>query len=228
MDHWCFEVCLRQEHTTSLPAQIEQEPEDEHEMNTSTNCRVHEPFQLESGFYPRAGVLRAQFEERASLAVDESGGVTPFVYVFSRDKYQFLTTSAERIFSRDVLDDLIESLRLWSGNKLGTSHVSTPQIRLYLQGCWRRLVADGVNASWHYTLSLAPISPHLKPAYLKVLIEKSAGSVNGRFQIGQVVRSRLEVNQLYVNRVTDPYAVEGSFKSGDPKEGALLLDGYFW
>lgn len=109
---------------------------------------------LESDFYVKADILRDQFEAQILGAADQNGGITSFSHAFCRDAFQFLTASAQSIFSADILDDVIGKLGSWATETLGTTSMSTPQTRLYIQGCSRDLLQDGIGEKWHYMLSI--------------------------------------------------------------------------
>lgn len=177
-------------------------------------------FHIVPNFYPQIGLLNEQFEKQLVDSVETNAGMTPFVYAFCPDRYQFLTASAERIFTQDGLEDLIKALRVWANDKLGTSRVSTPHARVYLNGCWRRLVRDDIEAFWHYILPLRPVS-HGRLMLL-------TGNSNGSAGTNRLVRSRLILNELLVHRAREPYRVEHLSRSFNPLDRTVFLDGYFW
>src|SRR5207253_538718 len=97
---------------------------------------------------------RDEFDKAILGQNGQHGGITPLTYAYSEDAYQFLTASAERCFSEDVVADIIGTLEQWGNAALGTTHVSTPQVRVYVRGCSRKLYRDNVAAPWHFMLSL--------------------------------------------------------------------------
>ena len=131
------------------------------------------PFRLQENFYAEAPNFRAQMEKQLLSAIEMNDGLTPFTFAYAADAYQFLTASAERVFSRELLDDVINTLRSWATETLGASCVSTPQVRIYLNGCRRDLLLDSTEARYHWMLSLGPPSGgsparnHLEAGWLR-------------------------------------------------------------
>jgi hypothetical protein len=183
---------------------------------------------LETNFYEKADTLRKQFEERLSTSVRENDGMTPLVYAFSNDKFQFLTASADRFFTREVVEDFIEKLREWAKARFGTQNVSTPQTRVYVNGCWRSLLLDGVSAKWHYMLSITRHGGRGGIGLVKVLTNTVRRDGNGQFSADRLVSSRLSFNQLLVHATENAYAIEMGKTSMNPLQGTVFLDGYLW
>ncbi len=183
---------------------------------------------LESDFFATADVLRGQFERLMSISVPANNGLTPFCYAFCQNGYQFLTASAERIFEPDILEDLIDALRAWANRALGVSHVSTPQFRIYIEGCSRNLLCDDVSAPWRYALSLTKNVRPRRTGPMNVLTHNASPKGNRDLSIRELMNSHLSFNQLLVHRTTNPYSIDTSRISRDPLEGIVFLDGYLW
>lgn len=186
------------------------------------------PFRLETDFYKMASTLRAQFRNKVAGSFQTGVGITPLAYAFSEDAYQFLCAGAESIFTRDILDDLLNRLGSWASEALGTSHVSTPQVRIFIDGCWRSLLRDEVSAKWHYILSLS--NEHRKKLdRIKVLIDGSSAHKDERSaHLGRVLSFQMKFNQLLVHDVGSPYEIEPIKTSMNPLDATFLLDGYLW
>jgi hypothetical protein len=179
----------------------------------------------EIGFYDKADALRAEFDEKISSSSEKSPGLTPFMYVYSKNQWQFLSAGADQIFSRAILDDVISRLSSWAADRLGTFHVSTPQVRLFVGGCKRELVQDNIKAEWHYLLSLTPAWP--RTGQLKLL--RTRGLDSARLGISEILKCRLAFNQLVVHPVGEAYGVDSlADDMMDPVSGITLLDGYLW
>jgi hypothetical protein len=185
-------------------------------------------FYLEDVFYDGAEVLRSQFEDQLSTRCAQNVGITPFMYASCENAYQFLTASADRIFTPDILADLIAKVRDWAARAVGTCHVSTPQARVYILGCSRSLLRDDVAAPWHYVLSLTRASHAKHVAQVKVLSESPVERASAEVRVEQLVCSQLTFNQLLVHRASDRYSVEPTRTSTNPVDGAVFLDGYLW
>ncbi len=185
-----------------------------------------EPLYLETDFFPLADVLREQFEQRI-LSTAADGSASPFCYAFNENRYQFLTASAERVFAAPPLQKLLATLKAWAARRLAASHVSTPQARMYLNGCSRELLRDEVAFGWHYALSLTRNRPY-KAARIKVVVESGTDDAVRNFEVSRVVSFQLKFNQLLVHRSSGAYRIETGKTSMNPLESDIFLDGYFW
>ncbi len=181
------------------------------------------PIHLESNFYEKASSLHAEFEEKLLNTTQTNAGMTPFTYVYSEDKYQFLTVSAEQVFTQAILGDLIDRISTWAAKSLDTFHVSTPQVRLFIAGCRRHLVRDNINVPWHYLLSLTVNWP--RGSCIKVF---QGSNAENQSSVAQIVKSELAFNQFVVHNAEDAYGIDFSGKVMDPMRGIVLLDGYLW
>lgn len=181
---------------------------------------------VENGFYSKAEILRAELEKAMLGEHGRNACMTPLSYVYYRDAYQFLTAGAERCFSEEVVADLIETLQQWADNVLGASHVSTPQVRVYIRGCSRKLLRDDVTMPWHFLLSLTSHQSSRKSSQIRILRENTQG--NGSFRFRRVLSSFPVFNQLLVHSAREPYSVDGMQTSMNPLEGMVFLDGYMW
>lgn len=185
-------------------------------------------FYLYSNFSGLAGSLREQFEKKISGAIEVNDGLTPLLYAYCPDSYQFLTASAERIFSAELLDELLEKMRTWAGEILDGTHVSTPQLRVFVNGCYRDLLRDNVEARYHWVLSLARNGKQ-KIGQITVATETvSADAESASMSVDHLVSLDLEFNQLLVHEAANAYAIKPAKGSMDPALGAVFLDGYIW
>lgn len=185
-------------------------------------------FFCEPGFYDKAGILRTQFESQVLGARETSGGMTPFSYAFCENSYQFLTASAERIFTADALGDLIEKIRSWSAAALGLSRVSTPQIRVFVAGCRRNLLRDDIASPWRYSLSITRQARREKTTSMTLATEDPAVRAGEHMRVDTILSANMEFNQLFAHKTKDAYSIESGVKSMNPVEGIVLLDGYLW
>ena len=190
--------------------------------------RPESSFYLENNFFHAADVLRTQFENLMSMSVPANNSLTPLSYAFCRNAYHFFTAGVERIFEPEILDDLIAALRAWGTRVLGASHVSTPQFRVYINGCSRKLLYDDVSAPWRYALSLTQHLPPRKMGPLNLLTENVSSLARQEFAIRKLTNSHLSFNQMLVHKTSNPYSIDAVTTSMDPLEGLVFLDGYFW
>ena len=184
------------------------------------------PLFVQSNFFEHAGVLRQQLERVVTQSLEISDGLTPFVYAFSPDAYQFLTATAERIFSRELLDQFLATLRTWAMASVGASFVTTPQIRVYINGCGRALLRDSTDAQWHWMLSLSP--QNRKNGEIRILPETSSLGRPDSLSFDRLLNTNMQFNELLVHPTTSAYAVGTTKGSMHPLEGSVLLDGYLW
>lgn len=197
-------------------------------MSESDSQAVQSLFYVESDFCSVAESLRAHFERIVSGSTNGEGGLTPMTYAFRQDCFQFLTASSEHVFTQELLENVVANLRAWAENALRASHISTPQVRVYIDGCWRGLFRDVVGTKWHYVLWLSR-KRHRKVARLKMVTEELP--VNGAGQpisVGRFLSFPSKFNQLLVHHASLPYAIEEVRASMNPAEAAVFLDGYMW
>jgi hypothetical protein len=183
-------------------------------------------FLLETNFFAGADSMRKEFEKQTLGSLDENDGFTPFAYAFEPDAYQFLSASAESLFSAGLLKGLIERLRSWGGERLGLSHVSTPHVRVYINGCSRELLSDSVSAPWHYMLALGN-QRAVKAGRIK-LVTGNPDEQERTLTLTRVLSLQLESNQLLVHNTAHAYAIEPIKSSMNPLDGVVFLDGYLW
>lgn len=197
----------------------------------STKARtgdVRNDLHLVSDFFQSAEKLRMQFENRVFDSIEQNDGLTPFTYAFSPGNYHFLTASADRIFSRDLLEELINAVRVWGHESFGASSVSTPQMRIYTSGCERALVPDLTEAKHHWILSLSR-GTGSRTAELELMTQSiAAETANEPLCIDRVVSLNLKFNQLLVHDARQPYGVYAPETSPNPLEAQVFVDGYAW
>ena len=185
-------------------------------------------FYLLPNFFQTADILWSQFEKQVLDSVEFNDGLTPLLYAFCEGTYQFLTASGERIFSRDALDQVTNALRTWAKEELDASYVSTPQVRVYVDGCRRELLSDSIDTRWHYLLSLTRNgSKDASP--IKLVAESvRARQGDGAFSVNSVVSLQLQFNQVLVHDARSPYAIGPTKTAINPLKGSVFLDGYLW
>jgi hypothetical protein len=186
------------------------------------------PFYLVPDFFATADTLWSQFEQQISDSVELNDGLTPLLYAFGEGTYQFLTVSADRVFSRDALDEVTKTLRMWAKEQLGTSFVSTPQVRVYIDGCKRDFLTDRTEAQWHYMASLNRNSGK-DGSPIRLAAESVRSRLGERgFSLESVLNLQLRFNQLLVHNAESPYGIGPTKASSNPVKGSVFLDGYLW
>ena len=184
---------------------------------------------VEDDFFELAGEFRKQFEDKILNSAKEEAGVTPLQYAFSKDQYQFLTISAARLFTPNLLESFNDRLRLWGNELLEASHVhvSTPQLRVFPTGSSRNLLKDEVNAVWHFGLSLTSRDGRGK-GRVRVLENVFQDDRGSRLAMHDFTGVELEFNRLFVHSTLNPYSIEPASGSSTVLDATVLLDGYLW
>lgn len=178
---------------------------------------------LEKGFFKAAEELRAGFDLRVTSR--QSEGITPFIYAYLPDAYNFLTASAEEVLDEPAVTGLTEALRTWARD-FSCSHVSTPQVRVFPRGCGRLLVPDQMSSGWHYLFCITRAAGS-EPSCVQ-LVEERSGEEDRAVSIQQAVNLELQFNELLVHRACAAYAIAGSKSSANPAQAVAFLDGYLW
>ena len=185
-------------------------------------------FYIRDDFFESPETLRSQFEQKILTSAETENGTTPLSYAFCPDAYQFLTAGAERFFTPETIEHLIQNLLVLGADLLELSHVSTPQLRVYIEGCSRRLLRDDVSAPWRYSLSLTHPRRNRKDGRLRILTEDADNPRRLTWRTHRTVNACLTFNQIVVHRTTNPYSIDPPGAAATPLEGAVFLDGYLW
>jgi hypothetical protein len=195
-------------------------------LNSLLVASTEETFRVQDEFYPHAEILRLQLEE--SMSDREQTGITPLTFVYSENRYRFLTANATNIFGSDLVQQFVEHLDAWGQRELDTSHASTPQVRVYVAGCERGVVADAVMLGWHYMLSLTQRAYSRRDTRVRIVAPDRTQRRNGLMSACHLVDAELTFNRLIVHDTQSAYGIEVSATSMNPVESAIFLDGYLW
>lgn len=180
------------------------------------------PF-LEQDFYERANELRMQFEDACKRASESSA--TLLSYLYQDGIGQTLTAGGEQAFGSELLEHFLAALGHWSAKSIHASHVSTPQLRVLINGCRREFVRDQVNVRWHYILSLTQDS-HGLSIPIKLLAKNP--EPQRIVSLNSVSYFNLKFNQLLIHDAAAPYAIIPGRLSMNPLQAIVLADGYVW
>jgi hypothetical protein len=178
-------------------------------------------FHMVKAFHKDSADLRREFEDCIVASQHQHGGLTPLKYAFCPNAYQFLTAAAEQIFSSQTLDQLIQALLVWSTGTLGTTHVSTPQLRVYVGDCFRNVLRDDFEAPWHYLLAL---SKGHGPNRSSLRFVKDRGVHN----FSRLTTVHLGFNDLVVYPTKTAYGIDRDKTRDLMATSEVFLDGYFW
>ncbi len=177
---------------------------------------------LETAFFEKADELWEQLGR--ALPSSRENELEPFREIESHVAYRSLLATAEQVFARDVVLALLSRVRRWGKETLDATHVSTPQIHLFIDGCHRELAPDGVPVRWHYLLSLTRGEA---PA-IRLLTDATRQKRPFRFAFNQITHVRLAFNQLLVHDTREAYAIDAPKRAVSPLDGPVLLHGYLW
>jgi hypothetical protein len=179
-------------------------------------------FHFKDNFFDGATAMRGHFEQ-AIVDSAVNGGVTPFNFAFCSGVYQFLTSSAERVFPSDLTEAFAQAVRSWAAEVESVSGSSTPQVRIYMGGCNRKLAQDNVSQPWHYILGLS-IGIRSRASELRVLRRNNDDGSSDH----EAILLPFNFNRLIIHRATYPYSIKSGARSMDPADGLVFLDGYLW
>lgn len=185
-------------------------------------------FYVESDFCSQAELITQQFDAQLYGASRQAGGISCLSYAFSAGAYGFLTANAEQLFARTQLDALLDEIAEWASQALGTAYVSTPQVRVYIDGCSRTFARDEVDAKWHYLIWLTRFPAGMKSRGRVRLITDGNSSPRYSFTIHRTADLEPKYNDLIVHDTACTYSLETRNLSMNPSEGVVFLDGYLW
>jgi hypothetical protein len=191
------------------------------------NARISKLFHVQPNFSSKADLIRQQFEGQLYGAGGQMGGISCLSYAFCRNTYGFLTANAEQLFARAELDALMDEIAEWAMKALGTSYVSTPQVRVYINGCSRDFARDEVDAKWHYLIWLTRFPAETKSRGRMRLITDGGAPIYS-LTIHRTVDLEPKYNDLVVHDTMCTYSLEAHHVSMDPMDAVVFLDGYLW
>ncbi|MGB6718386.1 MAG: hypothetical protein WBE47_15660 [Candidatus Acidiferrales bacterium] len=187
-------------------------------------------FYVQEDFFDGCQALRQELEMRLSSATRPNVplGELPLGYLYLPDGFQCLAAAADRFFNGDLIMGFINRLRSWSRERFQLSHVSSPVIRIYVNGNHRNLLRDDVCAKLHYMLALSKVTGH-HVARVKILYDlESVRKSSETPEFGQILSMSPSFNQLLIHPVENAYAVDNTSTSPDPAHGNVFLEGYLW
>ncbi len=184
-----------------------------------TEAAVESRF-LKSEFFEQADALWEQMGR--ALGAEGGNGTGPLHHVRSEGAYSFLLATADQIFTHDLVLAFLNRLRRWGKEKLDARRASTPQIHIYVEGCWRELAPDAVRIQWHYLYSLTrSVAPTVR-----LLEEDGAKKKHFGISLNRIANLQLPFNHLLVHETSQAYALDGPKRVTKPLEGTILLHGY--
>lgn len=185
-------------------------------------------------FAPEARALRAHFDAR--FADPRRATADRFVWDLWHvpGQYTALRTPAWEFFPKKLYDAFHQRLVWWGRRTLGCHDVSPPWLSCYVNGCEQRLHGDLPHGPVAWVFSLTPWSPRTFRGGETLLLREPVldlwrGFVSTRAveepEVLQAVPARF--NRLVAFDPRIPHGVRRVDGSMDPREGRLVLHGWF-
>ncbi len=185
-------------------------------------------------FAPEAKALRRHFEGR----FDDPRGTRGDRFVWDLwnvpGQYTALRTPAYLYFPKKLYDAFHQRLVWWGRRTLGCHDVSPPWMSCYVNGCEQRLHGDLPHGHWAFVFSLTPWERRTFRGGETLLLRDDVLDFWSGFQSvrEQEEPELLEAIEPRFNRLTVfdpriPHAVRRVDGSMDPREGRLVIHGWF-
>jgi len=177
--------------------------------------------------------LRETFDSR--FRDPRQGGAERFVWDYWNvpDQYNLLRTPAKRYFSDQDYRGLEDALLGYGQRELGCSRMTPLWLSCYVDGCYQGFHADNPHGPWAFVLSLTEEghafeggeTTIMKPRILEYwrTYDPAKGCESG--DIFDKVSP--DFNKLIVFDPRLPHGVSAVRGSQDPREGRLVLHGWF-
>ncbi len=185
-------------------------------------------------FAPEATGLRAHFDERFADPRRADGGRFVWDLWHVDGQYTALRTPAWEYFPRKLYDAFHQRLVWWGRRTLGCHDVSPPWMSCYVNGCEQRLHGDLPHGPLAFVFSLTKWNTRSFRGGETLLLRDEVldfwrGFVSTRAveepEVLEEVPARF--NRLVVFDPRIPHGVRRVDGSMDPKEGRLVIHGWF-
>lgn len=184
-------------------------------------------------FSPFASDLRAHFDHNFSDPLSLAGSRFVWDYWHVPDQYSLLRTPAYHYFPKQLYSRFHKSLVLWGRRNLGCWDISPPWLSCYIDGCEQQLHSDHPHGPWAFVFSLSPTPRSFRGGETLILNDKvlefwknfTPGSNYEQRDISEKIDPRF--NRLIVFDGRLPHAVTRVSGSRDPREGRLVVHGWF-
>jgi hypothetical protein len=114
-------------------------------------------------FFPKAKLLRREFEERFSDPIRKVKGRFVWDVWNVAGQYSHLRSPLNSLFSQDAISEFLDHLSQWSQEVLGLSSISYPWASAYLDNHYQGLHTDAKHGPWAFVYSLSP--PHFSKSF---------------------------------------------------------------
>jgi hypothetical protein len=185
-------------------------------------------------FAPEAKALRAHFDERFENPRETRDDRFVWDLWHVPGQYTALRTPAYLYFPKKTYDAFHQRLVWWGRRVLGCHDVSPPWMSCYVNGCEQRLHGDLPHGQWAFVFSLTPWERRTFRGGETLLLRDDVLDFWNSFQStrAQEEPELVEAIEPRFNRLTVfdprlPHGVRRVDGSMDPREGRLVLHGWF-
>lgn len=188
---------------------------------------------IEEQFYPQAPELRAVFDERFEDPRSTRGDRFVWDYWHVPQQYTVLRTPAWEYFPEELYTDFHERLVHWGRRQLGCWDISPPWLSNYVDGCQQHLHSDVPHGPWAFVYSLTPEPRAFRGGQTQILKAQVLSYWNQFPQqqdreLGALVDFiEPQFNRLVIFDPRFPHGVTPVHGTHDPREGRLVIHGWF-
>ncbi len=189
---------------------------------------------IEDSFTSLAKPLRKHFDDLYKNPHDTRASRFVWDYWHVPNQYTNLRTPAWEFFPKKIYEPFHKSLVQWGRENLGCHDISPPWLSCYVEGCYQDWHCDLPHGPWAYVFSLTPWKGRnftggettlLQPEILSYWNYFSGVKHKEREKIIQTIEPKF--NRLIVFDPRVPHSVSEVNGTRDPKEGRLVIHGWF-
>lgn len=198
------------------------------------STRSSRSVQVVDGFAPETAALRAIFDERFAEPRSTRGDRFQWDYWHVPGQYTALRTPAWTYFPRSIYRAMHERLVTWGRAHLGCHDISPPWLSCYVEGCRQELHGDLPHGPFAFVLSLTHWQRRTFRGGETLLLRDEVldfwhdfASVRS-VEEGELIRAvEPKFGRLVVFDPRIPHGVRTVTGTHDPREGRLVLHGWF-
>ncbi len=185
-------------------------------------------------FSPDAARLRGVFDERFENPRSTRADRFVWDYWHVPGQYTALRTPAWTYFPKAIYERFHRALVTWGRETLGCHDISPPWLSLYLDGCKQELHGDLPHGPWAFVFSLTPWKQRVFAGGETLLVRDEVldfwqdfASVRGVEERELIRAIEPRMNRLTVFDPRIPHGVRRVSGTHDPREGRLVVHGWF-
>lgn len=185
-------------------------------------------------FAREAKALRAHFDERFEDPRRAEGGRFVWDFWHVPGQYTHLRTPAYHYFPKRLYERFHHQLVWWGRRMLGCHDVSPPWLSCYVNDCRQQLHGDLPHGQWAFVFSLTPWERRRFTGGETLLLREEILDYWGGFTSQRSLEENelLEAvapkfNRLVVFDPRRPHGVRRVEGTMDPREGRLVIHGWF-